>query len=74
MGEKKLKMCPDPECGKESPEDSDSCIGCGLDFGVFDTFSRILDVRERVKLADEQKRKKTPPKKQSILDSLRRRS
>lgn len=74
MTEKKLKMCPDPECGKESPEDAESCIGCNLDFGTFTTFDRILDVRERRKIADEIKRKGTPPKKQSILDSFRKKS
>lgn len=67
----KLKMCPDPKCGKESPEDAEECIGCGLDFSGFSSFSHWLDVRERIK--DEEKKKITPPaKKQSILDSFRR--
>jgi len=69
MPEKKLKMCPDPDCGKESPEENESCIGCGLDFAGFDMFDKFLSVRERRKDADGKKRK---PTQKSFLDSLRK--
>lgn len=71
MPEKKLKMCPDPECSKESPEEAEACIGCGIDFAAFNSFDRILSVRERRKEADEKKSKKPETKKKSLLDSLR---
>lgn len=70
MAEKKLKMCPDPECGKESPEEAETCIGCGLDFEGFSTFDKFLTVRERIAAAKVKKDGK--PKKQSLLDSFKR--
>jgi len=68
---KKLKMCPDPDCAKESPENAEVCIGCGLDFESFNVLDRVLGVRERRKLAEEKEKK--PKGHTSVLDSLRRR-
>ena len=69
MPEKRLKMCPDPECGKESPEEAESCIGCGLDFEAFGSLDRILTVRERIAA----KKEPVPEKRKSLLDSWKRR-
>ena len=72
MSEKKLKMCPDPKCSKESPEESEECIGCGLDFAGFSAFDNWLDVRDRRKAEESKKGKPAPQKKKSIFEGLRR--
>ena len=70
MPEKRLKMCPDPECGKESPEEAETCIGCGLDFEGFKGFDQFMSVRERI--AAGKKKEEKPPVKKSLLDSWKR--
>lgn len=66
--EKKLKMCPDPECGKESPEEAETCIACGLDFEAFGSLDRILTVRERI----AKKQEPPKPQKRSALEYFKR--
>lgn len=60
---KNLKMCPDPACGKESPEEAENCIGCGIDFDTYSMMDKILGARERAQAAD--KDKNNPPKNKS---------
>lgn len=62
--DKKLVMCPDPECGKESPAESEECIGCGLPLKEFSIFDRMMSVRERIKAKEKPA---DPPKRRSIF-------
>lgn len=51
--DKKLVMCPDPDCKKESPADSEECIGCGLPLGDFSMFDRFMTIREKIKASEK---------------------
>jgi hypothetical protein len=66
--DKKLKMCPRKKCGKESPEEAEFCIGCGLDFALFKNLSLAWEGLE-----DSRQPEKPPDKKRkpSLIESLR---
>jgi hypothetical protein len=65
---KKLKMCPDPDCAKESPADSEDCIACGLPLKDFELFDRMMTVREKIKDSETKKKSTQTQKRRSFFD------
>jgi hypothetical protein len=66
MPEPKKKLCPDPECGKESPEESEDCVGCGINFAAFGDLDKLMGARQRRDDAAKPK----PEKKATLAQRL----